>query len=255
MIEFSKSMQVDQQIIVEFSDVGYLIGGNQILADLNLRILKGEILVLLGESGCGKTTTLKLINRLIEPTSGTVLVEGRSTIDWDAIELRRRIGYVLQEAGLFPHFSAAENVALVLGLENWDEGRKRERTTKMLELVGLSIPKFAERFPHELSGGQQQRVGVARALAADPGILLLDEPFGALDAITRTNLQKEFAKLVRDLGKTAVFVTHDLHEAMLLGSRIALMDKGRIILLETPENFVKSELPLARLYLETISVS
>jgi len=231
-----------------------MIGGTEILADLNLRIFKGETLVLLGESGCGKTTTLKLINRLIEPTSGAVLVEGRSTSDWDPIKLRRRIGYVLQDAGLFPHFSASENVALVLGLENWDDARKRERTTEMLELVGMNTSKFADRFPHELSGGQRQRVGVARALAADPGILLLDEPFGALDAITRTKLQKEFAKLVRDLGKTAVFVTHDLHEAMLLGSRIALMDKGRIVLLETPENFVNSELPLARAYQETVKV-
>ena len=234
--------------------MGYTVGDTVILADLNLDVYEGEILVLLGESGCGKTTTLKLINRLIEPTAGEVLVEGRSAAEWNPIELRRHIGYVLQEGGLFPHFTVAENVALVLRLLNWDGAKKRERTIEMLDLVGLKPDKFADRFPHELSGGQRQRVGVARALAADPQIVLLDEPFGALDAITRTNLQKEFARLVRDLGKTAVFVTHDLHEAMLLGSRIALMDKGRIDLLSTPEDFRTSELPLAQAYLETVNL-
>ncbi|MEJ7849226.1 MAG: ATP-binding cassette domain-containing protein [Pyrinomonadaceae bacterium] len=240
--------------IVEFRKVEYAIGGNKILDDLNLQIASGETLVLLGESGCGKTTTLKLINRLIEPTSGEVLVNGKPAADWNPIELRRQTGYVLQEGGLFPHFTVAENVALLPKLEDWDESKKLLRTSEMLDLVGLDAEKFKDRFPHELSGGQRQRVGVARALAADPDLLLLDEPFGALDAITRTNLQKEFAKLVRELGKTAVFVTHDLHEAMLLGSRIALMEKGKIVLLETPENFANSELPLARAYLETISV-
>ena len=241
-----------QQPVVELRNIGYTIGGNKILDDLNLQIAPGEILILLGESGCGKTTTLKLINRLIEPTSGEILVEGKRTTDWDAIGLRRHIGYVLQEAGLFPHFTVAENVSLVLRLNGFDENKKRDRTDEMLDLVGLDPARFADRFPHELSGGQRQRVGVARALAADPSIVLLDEPFGALDAITRTNLQKEFARLVRDLGKTAVFVTHDLHEAMLLGSRIALMDKGRIVLNDTPENFRRSDLPLAKAYLETV---
>ena len=241
------------QTIVEFRTVGYSIDGTAILHGLNLRVEKGEILILLGESGCGKTTTLKLINRLIEPTSGEILVDGRPTSEWDAIKLRRHIGYVLQEGGLFPHFTIAENVALVPGLENWDEARTKERTIELLELVGLEPERFAARFPHELSGGQRQRVGVARALAADPEIMLLDEPFGALDAITRTNVQKEFAALVRKMNKTAVFVTHDLHEAMLLGSRIALMDKGRIVLLETPEGFQKSDEPLVKAYLETIS--
>ena len=244
-----------QSPIVELRDLKYSIAGSTILNNLDLQITQGEILILLGESGCGKTTTLKLINRLIEPTSGDVIVEGRSTREWNAIELRRHIGYVLQEAGLFPHFTVAENVSVVLRLENWNETRKRDRTREMLDLVGLDPAKFADRFPHELSGGQRQRVGVARALAADPSIVLLDEPFGALDAITRTNLQKEFARLVRDLKKTAVFVTHDLHEAMLLGSRIALMDKGSIVLLDTPENFRRSDLPLVRSYLETITVS
>ena len=240
------------QPIVEFRHVNFEIGGAKILDDLNLQIDKGETLVLLGESGCGKTTTLKLINRLIEPTGGEILVEGKPTINWDAIKLRRRIGYVLQEAGLFPHFTIRENVALVPNLENQEKEKTRMRVNEMLELVGLKPDKFADRFPHELSGGQRQRVGVARALAANPDLLLLDEPFGALDAITRTNLQKEFARLAKELGKTAVFVTHDLHEAFILGSRIALMDKGKFALVDTPENFRKSNLPLVREYLETI---
>ncbi len=242
----------DPETIIEFRGVDYTIGAAKILDNLNLQINKGETLVLLGESGCGKTTTLKLINRLIEPTNGAVSVEGKPTAAWDAIKLRRRIGYVLQEAGLFPHFTIAENVGLIPGLENWNEAEKQARTVEMLELVGLSPSKFAMRFPHELSGGQRQRVGVARALAADPEILLLDEPFGALDPLTRHNLQKEFAGLVKELNKTAVFVTHDLREAMLLGSRIVLMEKGKIVLLETPENFQKSDEPLARAYLETV---
>ena len=250
MIETSEK----REIIVEFREVGYKVGSAKILENLNLQIFKGEILILLGESGCGKTTTLKLINRLIEPTSGEISVEGKATTDWDAIKLRRRIGYVLQEGGLFPHFTVRENVALVPNLENHEKEKTRMRVDEMLELVGLTPDKFSERFPHELSGGQRQRVGVARALAANPDLLLLDEPFGALDAITRTNLQKEFAKLVRELGKTAVFVTHDLHEAFILGSRIALMDKGKFTLVDTPENFRESDLPLVREYLETILI-
>ena len=240
--------------VVQFGNVSFTIDGNQILDRIDLSIEHGEVLVLLGESGCGKTTTLKLINRLIEPTHGEVLVDGRSTNDWDTIALRRQIGYVLQDGGLFPHFTVAENVELLLRLQNWDATRKQKRTNEMLDLVGLDPANFASRYPHELSGGQRQRVGVARALASDPELLLLDEPFGALDAITRTNLQKEFARLVRELGKTAVFVTHDLHEAMLLGTRIALMDKGKILLIDSPENFQRSELPLAKAYLETVTL-
>jgi len=245
-------MYETEQSIVEFRSVAYEIEGVQILADIGLSIEKGEILVLLGESGCGKTTTLKLINRLIDPTSGDVLVEGKNTKDWDPVELRRHIGYVLQDGGLFPHRTVAENVGLVLTLLDRNGGSNKTRVDEMLEMVGLDPEKFAARFPHELSGGQRQRVGVARALAADPSIVLLDEPFGALDVLTRTNLQKEFARLVRDLGKTAVFVTHDLHEAMLLGSRIALMEKGRIVFLGTPDEFRSADVPLARAYLETI---
>jgi osmoprotectant transport system ATP-binding protein len=240
--------------IVEFREVAYRVSGLQVLSELNLEVRRGEILILLGESGCGKTTTLKLINRLIEPTGGEIFVDGKRTTEWDAIELRRHIGYVLQEGGLFPHFNVAENVSLVLRLLDWEESKKQERTREMLELVGLEPKKFANRFPHELSGGQRQRVGVARALASGSEIILLDEPFGALDAITRTSLQKEFAKLVRDLDRTAIFVTHDLHEAMLLGSRIALMDKGKIVLLDEPDAFRRSDIPLVRAYLDTVFV-
>ena len=240
---------------IRFSSVGYTVGGTVILDQIDLEVNKGEILILLGESGCGKTTTLKLINRLIDPTSGDVLVEGKSTRVWDPIDLRRRIGYVLQEAGLFPHYTVEQNVGLVLDLLGTDPNKTRHRVEEMLAMVGLDPLKFASRFPHELSGGQRQRVGVARALAADPSIVLLDEPFGALDVITRTNLQKEFARLVRELGKTAVFVTHDLHEAMMLGSRIALMEKGRIVFLGKPEEFTASPVPLARAYLETVSAA
>lgn len=246
-------MRNEREAIVELRSVSYSAGGTSILHDLSLAIEAGEVLILLGESGCGKTTTLKLINRLIDPTAGEVKVEGKPTTEWDAIELRRRIGYVLQEGGLFPHFTVGQNAGLTLKLLARDEAAVKKRVDEMLELVGLEPAKFAARFPHELSGGQRQRVGVARALAADPSIVLLDEPFGALDVITRTNLQKEFARLVRDLGKTAVFVTHDLHEARLLGTRIALMETGRIVFLGTPEEFSFSEAPLARAFLETVS--
>ena len=240
---------------IEFRRVQYAVDGSTILDGVDVDVHSGETLVLLGESGCGKTTTLKMINRLLDPTSGRVLVDGRATVDWDPTELRRSIGYVLQEAGLLPHFSVADNVGLTPWLNGWDEGRRAERIREMLHLVGLPSEKFAERFPHELSGGQSQRVGLARALAADPQILLFDEPFGALDAITRSRLQREFAELVRSLDKTVVFVTHDLHEAMRLADRIALLERGKIVLIDEPDSFAKSDIPLARAYLETLTVS
>ncbi len=238
-----------QSAMVEFRDVSYEIAGIRVLSDISLKVERGEVLVLLGESGCGKTTMLRLINRLIEPTYGELLVDGRSTADWNAIELRRRIGYVLQDGGLFPHITIRDNVGLPLKLEG---NENVSRVEEMLTLVGLEPARFAERYPHELSGGQRQRVGVARALVSDPELLLLDEPFGALDALTRSRLQKEFAAIVRELGKTAIFVTHDLHEAMMLGSRIALIDKGGIVLLDEPEAFRRSDIPLVRAYLETV---
>ena len=240
--------------LVEFRDVSFAVNpdpSGPIIDRFNLSVAAGETLVLLGESGCGKTTTLRLVNRLLTPTSGEVLVEGKATTDWDAIRLRRRTGYVIQEAGLFPHFTVAENVALVPSLENWDQDRTHARVEELLSLVGLEPARFAERYPRELSGGQRQRVGVARALAADPPLLLMDEPFGALDPLTRAALQKEFAELKSRLGKTVIFVTHDVREALLLGSRIALMAAGKIVVLETPEGFRNSKNDYARAYLET----
>ncbi|MEJ7713094.1 MAG: ATP-binding cassette domain-containing protein [Pyrinomonadaceae bacterium] len=189
---------VERAVVVEFRDVVYHPPGslNAIVSDLNFIIRQGETLVLLGESGCGKTTTMRLINRMLEPTSGEVLVSGKRTIDWDPIQLRRATGYVIQEAGLFPHFTVERNVALVPQLEKWSEDRARSRAHEMLSLVGLEPSVFATRYPHQLSGGQRQRVGVARALAADPPLLLLDEPFGALDPLTRASLQKSSSTLV-----------------------------------------------------------
>lgn len=238
---------------VEFLGVSVAFGNTTIIAGLDLRVAAGETIVLLGESGCGKTTTLRLVNRLLSPSAGEVRVYHRATTAWDPIQLRRRIGYVIQDGGLFPHFTVAENIGLIPQLEDWEAERIRARVMELLDLTGLPA-NFAERYPRELSGGQRQRVGVARALAADPALLLLDEPFGALDPLTRASLQKEFAELVRRLGKTAIFVTHDVREALILGSRICLMDKGRIVLAATPDEFTRSNEPLARAYLATLQL-
>jgi len=244
----------NSRALVEFRNVSYAIDSSRNIIDgLSLDVSRGETLVLLGESGCGKTTTLRLVNRLLTPTSGEVVVEGKATSVWDVIQLRRRTGYVIQEAGLFPHFTVAENIALVPTLERWNRVRTQQRTDELLDLVGLNPSRFADRYPRELSGGQRQRVGVARALAADPPLLLMDEPFGALDPLTRASLQKEFAELKSRLGKTVIFVTHDVREALTLGARIALMDKGKIVLLETPEGFRRATNEYARAYLETIT--
>ena len=241
--------------IVEFDNVSFTLSGTNIITDLNLIVERGETLVLLGESGCGKTTTLKLVNRLFEPSAGEVRVEGKTTSSWDPIALRRRIGYVIQEGGLFPHFSIAKNVGLVPALSGWEQQRIDERVRELLSLVGLDPDRFAERYPRELSGGQRQRVGVARALAADPPLLLLDEPFGALGPLTRASLQREFADVATRLGKTAILVTHDVREALILGQRIGLMHKGQLLLLETPERFQASDNPQARAYLDTLQLN
>jgi osmoprotectant transport system ATP-binding protein len=242
--------------VVRFRGVTYAPPGAAapIIDALDLEVRRGETLVLLGESGCGKTTTLRLVNRLLEPTAGEVLVEGKDTRAWDAIELRRRTGYVIQDAGLFPHFTVERNVGLVPTLEGRDADAVRARVEELLRLVGLEPERFASRFPSELSGGQRQRVGVARALAADPPLLLMDEPFGALDPLTRAALQREFAELQERLNKTVVFVTHDVREALMLGTRVALMSAGRVLLLDTPEAFLRSDEPHARAYRETLQM-
>jgi osmoprotectant transport system ATP-binding protein len=210
---------------------------------------EGEILVLLGRSGSGKTTALKLVNRLLLPTAGEVRVNGVPNSQGDVIRLRRSIGYVIQDIGLFPHFTVERNIGLVPTIEGWPQERIRLRISELLQMVGLD-PELASRYPHQLSGGQRQRVGVARALAADPGILLMDEPFGALDPLTRAELQQEFLALQRRLHKTVVFVTHDLREALRLGSRIALLEAGRLVVVLAPQDFLQSSEPLVSAYVK-----
>jgi osmoprotectant transport system ATP-binding protein len=222
---------------IELVDVTKTYPGQQQPAvdNISMRIPAGEIVVLVGPSGCGKTTTMKMINRLIEPTSGKILLDGDNVIERNADDLRRHIGYVIQAGGLFPHMNVAGNVGLVPGLLKWDRSRISERVDELLDLVGLEPSEFRNRYPRELSGGQQQRVGVARALAADPPVLLMDEPFGAVDPITRARLQDELIRLQDELGKTIVFVTHDFDEAVKLGDRIAVLATGsRIVQYDTP---------------------
>lgn len=233
--------------VIEFRDVSYRVAGTQVLAGFNLQVQTGETVVLLGRSGSGKTTSLKLVNRLLKPSSGEIRVNGVSNAEADLIRLRRSIGYVIQDVGLFPHFTIERNIGLVPKIEGWHQDRIRTRVQELLQMVGLA-PEIASRYPHQLSGGQRQRVGVARALAADPEILLMDEPFGALDPLTRDELQREFLSLQQRLHKTVVFVTHDLHEALRLGSRIALMEAGRLVTVLAPREFLQSTDPLASAY-------
>jgi len=215
--------------------------GNVTAVDnVSLEIKKGETIVFVGTSGCGKTTTLKLINRLIELTSGTITLDGKDITSMDSYSLRRTIGYVIQYVGLFPHFTIGRNVGVVPELLGWDKEKTHERTNKLLTMVGLEPDEFATRFPNELSGGQQQRVGVARALAADPDVILMDEPFGALDPITRETLQDELSPLWNELDKTVVFVTHDIFEAVKVGDRIAVMDAGKILQVGKPAEVIKN---------------
>src|SRR5437899_299538 len=236
--------------IVEARGARYVLPeGRVLVADVSFGVAAGETLVLLGRSGSGKTTTLKLINRLLEPTAGEIRVAGQLTHALEATRLRRGIGYVIQEIGLFPHFTVERNVGLVPRLEGWPAERIAARVRELLTLVGLDPGVFGARYPHELSGGQRQRVGVARALAADPALLLLDEPFGALDPITRVELQREFLALQRRLGKAIVFVTHDVREGLLLGSAIGLLQEGQIVFLGTPDEFRRSEHPACRAFL------
>lgn len=238
--------------LVEFREASYRIGEREILKSLTLSIEAGETVVLLGRSGSGKTTALKMVNGLLFPTSGEVLVDGTPTRRWDTVRLKRHIGYVIQEIGLFPHYTVAENVGLVPQLENWDAPRIRARVDELLRRVGLDPEQFAARYPKQLSGGQRQRVGVARALAADPSVLLFDEPFGAVDPVTRLDLQKQFLALRRDIGKTAIFVTHDVREALMLATRIALLRDGALELVAPPRQFLDAIGDEARAFLECL---
>ena len=226
---------------VEFRDVSYRIGAKQILSHLNLKVAAGETLVLLGRSGSGKTTALKMVNGLVQPTEGQVLVEGKPTTEWDLVRLRRRIGYVIQDVGLFPHFTVSRNVGLVPRLEGWEPARIDHRTSELLAMLDLPPDQYLQRYPRQLSGGQRQRVGVARALAADPPVLLFDEPFGALDPVTRHEIQQQFLRVSQSLGKTSIFVTHDAREAMLLATRIGLLAGGRLETLVSPSDFLQAK--------------
>ncbi|NJL10978.1 MAG: ATP-binding cassette domain-containing protein [Calothrix sp. SM1_7_51] len=237
---------------IEFHHVTFSRNNRSLVSNLNFTINQGEALVLLGRSGSGKTTTMKLINRLFTPSQGEVLFDGIPTTKWDEIKLRRKMGYVIQETGLFPHFTVEKNIGVVPSLEGWKPKQIKTRVYELLHLVGLEPEKYASRYPHELSGGQRQRVGVARALAADPPVLLMDEPFGALDPITRLELQQEFKRLQQELGKTVVFVTHDIQEAFVLASRIGLMYGGELVLLGTPDDFIKSQHPESIAFLKCL---
>ncbi len=239
--------------MLRFSNVSYRIGDRDILRNLNFQVEQGRTLVLLGRSGSGKTTALKMVNALLTPSSGEVLVDGRATTAWNPIELRRRIGYVIQETGLFPHFTIARNVGLVPRLSGWPEGRVEARIRELLDRVGLPYADFANRYPRELSGGQRQRVGVARALAAEPPILLFDEPFGALDPVTRHEIRREFTALARDLGKTILFVTHDVQEAIELGDHIGLLFRGQLEELVPASEFRSAQSAEARAFQACLS--
>jgi osmoprotectant transport system ATP-binding protein len=240
--------------VVQFDDVRFAYPNNPTVVDgLTLTIEPGEVVVLVGRSGAGKSTILRLVNRMILPTAGTVRVEGRDTREWNAIRLRRRIGYVLQDVGLFPHMTVEENVGLVPRLERWPVDRIRARTLALLELVGLPPSTFASRWPSELSGGQRQRVGVARALAVDPPILLMDEPFGALDPVTRVELQREFARIQQRLQTTVILVTHDMSEAFALARRLGVLDAGALVLCDAPAVVAGSRDARVRVLLDTLT--
>ena len=238
--------------VIAFRDVSYGIRGKEVLCHLDLEVAAGETLVLLGRSGSGKTTALRMVNALLTPTSGEVFVEGRPTREWDPILLRRRIGYVIQESGLFPHFTVARNVAVVPELEGWERGRISARVDELLSRLGLPPEEFRSRYPRELSGGQRQRVGVARALAAEPSLLLMDEPFGALDPVTRRDLQRQFMTLRKTWTKTSLFVTHDVREALALASRIALLHEGRLAIVAPPRGFLAAKNEEARFFLAAL---
>jgi osmoprotectant transport system ATP-binding protein len=238
---------------IEFRDVSFARPGrSRILDHFSFAVESGDVLALVGRSGAGKTTLLKLVNRLLLPDEGAVLVEGRDTRDWEPIRLRRRVGYVLQDVGLFPHMSVADNVAVVPRLEGWPAERVGPRVYELLELVGLPPPQFATRWPDELSGGQRQRVGVARAIAVDPPVLLMDEPFGALDPLTRAELHAEFRRIQQRLRKTVIIVTHDMGEAFALADRVGVLEEGRLIACDRAAAVAASTDPRVRRLLDAI---
>jgi osmoprotectant transport system ATP-binding protein len=239
---------------IEFRRVSFSRPGARILDDFSLTVETGDVLALVGRSGAGKSTLLKLVNRLLLPDSGAVVVEGRDTREWEPIRLRRRVGYVLQDVGLFPHLDVAGNVAVVPKLEGWERQRTAARVVELLDLVGLDAKQFGERWPDELSGGQRQRVGVARALAVDPPVLLMDEPFGALDPLTRAELHGEFQRIQQRLRKSVIIVTHDLGEAFALGTRVGVLDGGRLLACDRPEAIAGSRDPLVRRLLDALPV-
>ncbi len=242
--------------VIEFRDISYSIPPNkEVLNQLKLTVHRGDTMVLLGRSGSGKTTALKLINHLLVPTGGELLVEGKPTTQWDVIGLRRRIGYVIQEGGLFPHYTIAENVGIAPRLLGQNPEQVRARIDEMLRLVDLEPGDFRERYPHQLSGGQRQRAGVARALAGDPPILLMDEPFGALDPMSRAEIQRQFKALQQRLGKTIVLVTHDLREALYLGSQIALLEAGSLVGRFRKTEFLNSSDERVRKYISAFDTS
>lgn len=221
--------------MIRFANVTKAYSGVSVVDDLSLEIPRGELCVLIGLSGCGKSTTLKMVNRLIEPTQGSIFINDEPVVSWRPEILRRKIGYVIQDVGLFPHWTVEQNIAVVLKLLKWRPAQIRDRVTELLELFNLEEDQYRHKYPYQLSGGQAQRVGVARALASDPDILLMDEPFAALDPITRETLQLELARIQQAYNKTIIFVTHDIDEAMRLANRIVMMDKGRCLQSDTPE--------------------
>jgi osmoprotectant transport system ATP-binding protein len=239
--------------LVSFRQVSTRIGQKDILSNLSFDVEAGDTLVLLGRSGSGKTTALKMVNGLFLPNAGEVLIEDRPTTSWDPIRLKRRIGYVIQEGGLFPHFTVAANVGLVPRLEGWPSPKIEARVESLLNQVGLPPAQFAQRYPRELSGGQRQRVGIARALAADPPLMLLDEPFGALDPVTRVELQQQLLDLRSRLSKTTLLVTHDVREALLLGTSIGVLHDGRLVFLGGRSEFLKADQPEVRAFLTCLN--